>query len=284
MPTNQTGVPSKLVAELVRKRAEHVLPLHLRSTARDLTDGILGLLFPHFAETKLCDDSEVECELHHIELILTELSQSLGTNNESTNLPSPSAFFERLPRVYESLSQDAVAIHHGDPASTSVDEVILCYPGFYAIAVHRVAHLLNELGFALIPRLMSEYAHHRTGIDIHPAATIGRSFFIDHGTGVVIGETAVIGNGVKIYQGVTLGATSVQRTLKGRKRHPTIGNHVVIYANATILGGETEIGHDSVIGGNAWITESVPPFSIVGRNSEVRTRRSDSDDFIEFNI
>jgi serine O-acetyltransferase len=143
---------------------------------------------------------------------------------------------------------------------------------------------LYSLGFPILPRLLSEHAHHHTGIDIHPGATVGRSFFIDHGTGIVIGETAVIGNGVKLYQGVTLGALVVQKSLSSRKRHPTLGDNVVVYANATILGGETEIGHDSVVGGNAWITESIPPFSIVGRNSDVRPRKPGLETDIEFNI
>src|SRR5262249_15364944 len=160
------------------------------------------------------------------------------------------------------------AAYDGDPAAKGPDEIIFCYPGVSAITVFRVAHELHRLGVPLIPRMMTEYAHSKTGIDIHPGATIGRRFFIDHGTGVVIGETARIGDGVKIYQGVTLGALSFPRDENGEilrnvKRHPTIENEVVIYANATILGGQTVIGHDAVIGSSAWITRSIEPYTVV---------------------
>ena len=157
-------------------------------------------------------------------------------------------------------------------AAESVDEVISAYPGFRAIAIYRIAHEFYRMGVPLFPRILTESAHQRTGIDIHPGATIGRSFFIDHGTGIVVGETTTIGDSVKIYQGVTLGALSVDKTLASSKRHPTIEDNVVIYSNATILGGTTVIGHDSVIGGNVWLTESVPPYSVVYHKSEVHVR------------
>jgi len=166
---------------------------------------------------------------------------------------------------------DAEAAYKGDPAARNIDEVILAYPGFYAIFVHRVAHEFRKLGLDLMARIMSEYAHSKTGIDIHPGATIGESFFIDHGTGVVIGETTEIGKNAKIYQGVTLGALSFPKDhdgniIKGQKRHPTIEDNVTIYAGATILGGNTVIGEGAVIGGNVWITESVPPhYKVVNR-------------------
>jgi serine O-acetyltransferase len=159
------------------------------------------------------------------------------------------------------LTKDLEAAVCGDPAAMSADEVILSYPGFQAIAVQRMAHFFYSRQVPLIPRIMSELVHRRTGIDIHPGAEIGESFFIDHGTGVVIGETAVIGKNVKIYQGVTLGALSVRKEASGRKRHPTIEDDVTIYANATILGGGTVIGRGSIIGGSVWITKSVPPES-----------------------
>ena len=167
-------------------------------------------------------------------------------------------FFEELPRIRTLLAKDLEAAVRGDPAAISADEVILSYPGFQAIAVHRTAHFFWTRRVPLIPRMMSELIHGRTGIDIHPGAEIGESFFIDHGTGVVVGETTIIGRNVKLYQGVTLGALSVKKAESGRKRHPTIEDNVTIYANATILGGETVIGRDSVIGGSVWITESVP--------------------------
>ena len=170
-------------------------------------------------------------------------------------------FFEELPRIRLILEKDLEAAVRGDPAAMSDNEVILSYPGFQAISVHRIAHFFWMRQVPLIPRMMSELVHGRTGIDIHPGAVIGESFFIDHGTGVVIGETTVIGKNVKLYQGVTLGALSVKKEESGRKRHPTIEDDVTIYANATILGGETIIGQGSVIGGSVWITQSVPPGS-----------------------
>jgi serine O-acetyltransferase len=182
------------------------------------------------------------------------------------------AFFEKLPSIYENLLLDAQTITDNDPASTGIEEVIAVYPGFYAIAVYRLAHALVELQIPLLPRLFTEFAHQKTGIDIHPKAQIGQSFFIDHGTGVVIGETTEIGNNVKIYQGVTLGALSVSKSLAETKRHPTIEDNVVIYANATILGGKTVIGHDSTVGGNAWLTASIPPYSQAYHQSEVKIK------------
>jgi serine O-acetyltransferase len=184
-------------------------------------------------------------------------------------------FVTRLPALRAKVLLDLKAAFESDPAATGVDEILLCYPGSYAITVYRIAHALLQEGSVLIPRMMTELAHRRTGVDIHPGATIGSSFFIDHGTGVVIGETTVIGERVRVYQGVTLGALSVPqgeaRPEPGKRRHPTIEDDVVIYANATILGGETVIGKGSVIGGNAFVTTSVPPGSRVPGSS--RTQR-----------
>jgi serine O-acetyltransferase len=176
---------------------------------------------------------------------------------------------EELPEVRAQLGKDVLAAFESDPAASGIDEIVACYPGLYAIAIYRVAHLLLRDGAEVVPRMLTEHAHSRTGIDIHPGATIGESFFIDHGTGIVVGETTIIGDRVRIYQGVTLGALSVRdrgRTDKphGRKRHPTIEDDVIIYANATILGGNTVIGQGAVVGGNAWITYSVPPGIRVG--------------------
>jgi serine O-acetyltransferase len=168
-----------------------------------------------------------------------------------------------LPDIRAQVQMDVQAAFEGDPAARSEAEVIVAYPGLSAVSVHRITHFLYRRGVPLLPRIMSEYIHHQTGIDIHPGATIGDSFFIDHGTGVVIGETTVIGDHVKVYQGVTLGALSVKKTLVSKKRHPTIEDNVTIYAGATILGGDTLIGHDSVIGGNVWLVRSVPPYSRV---------------------
>ncbi len=168
------------------------------------------------------------------------------------------SLLEAIPSLREKLLLDAKAAFEGDPAARSIEEVILSYPGFEAITVHRIAHFLHQNGVPLVPRIMSEYIHGKTGIDIHPGATIGSSFCIDHGTGIVIGETTEIGNNVKIYQGVTLGAISVKKDLSDKKRHPTIEDDVTIYAGASILGGNTVIGKGSVVGGNVWLTESVP--------------------------
>ena len=173
------------------------------------------------------------------------------------------ALIEELPKIRAKIVLDTKAAFDGDPAAKSSEEVILSYPGLEAIVVHRIAHFLFKNGVPIIPRIMSEHIHGKTGIDIHPGATIGDSFFIDHGTGVVIGETCIIGNNVKIYQGVTLGALSVKKSLQNKKRHPTIEDNVTIYAGATILGGETVIGHDSTIGGNTWVTKSVPAGTVV---------------------
>jgi serine O-acetyltransferase len=173
------------------------------------------------------------------------------------------AFTSELPAIQEALKLDAEATCAADPAATSVDEVIVAYPGFYALACYRLARHLRSLGMPLLPRLITERAHRLTGIDIHPGAAIGQGVAIDHGTGIVIGETSVIGDRVRLYQGVTLGALSVRKDLARTRRHPTIEHDVVIYANATILGGDTVVGHSSVIGGNVWLTHSVPPHSIV---------------------
>lgn len=178
------------------------------------------------------------------------------------------ALFERLPEVADRVAEDVQAAYDGDPAAQGFDELILAYPGVKAVFTYRIAHELHRLGVRLIPRIMTEFAHNETGIDIHPGATIGRSFFIDHGTGVVIGETTTIGDRVKIYQGVTLGALSFPKNehgelIRGVKRHPTVEEEVVIYAGATILGGATVIGQGSVIGGSVWLTTSVPPWTRV---------------------
>ncbi len=192
-------------------------------------------------------------------------------------------FLERLPAIRRVLATDVQAAFDGDPACRSIDEVIFCYPGLEAITIHRLAHEMHRLGVPFIPRMMSEHSHMRTGIDIHPGATIGHHFFIDHGTGVVIGETCQIGNYVKIYQGVTLGALSFAtdsdgHLVRGHKRHPTLEDRVVVYANATVLGGKTVVGHDSVIGSSAWVTRSVAPHTTVVIESPKLKMRSELPD------
>jgi serine O-acetyltransferase len=193
-------------------------------------------------------------------------------------------FLDELPALRRVLATDVQAAYDGDPACKNLDEVIFCYPGLEAITVYRIAHLLYELEIPFIPRMMTEWAHKRTGIDIHPGATIGSHFFIDHGTGVVIGQTCEIGEHVKIYQGVTLGALSFPtdgdgQLVRGQKRHPTIEDRVVIYANATILGGRTTIGHDAVIGSNVWLTSSVAPhITVVLEKPQLKMRSDEPDD------
>jgi serine O-acetyltransferase len=168
--------------------------------------------------------------------------------------------------------EDAHNFLNFDPAARSVESVVLYYPGFYAISIYRLSHVLYHLKVPFLPRMMAEFAHSKTGVDIHPGATIGKYFFIDHGTGIVIGETTIIGDNVKIYQGVTLGAVMVEKSMKGKKRHPTIEDNVVVYSGSTILGGDTTIGKDTVVGGNVWLTKSVPPNSIVYHESKTVVR------------
>ena len=192
------------------------------------------------------------------------------------------AFFQKIPQVRALVQTDLQASYDGDPAATSCDEIIFSYPGLFAITVYRLAHELHLLNVPMLPRMMTEHAHSITGIDIHPGATIGAYFFIDHGTGIVIGETTVIGEGVKIYQGVTLGGLSTRggQSLRGKKRHPTIENNVTIYANASILGGDTVIGQGSVIGSNAFITHSIAPCTTVTiKNQELQFKSRKLDDF-----
>jgi serine O-acetyltransferase len=216
---------------------------------------------------------------HNLENQLLQLLDYEGGAAEKQKL-----FFEQMHVVYQKLKIDLVAFLASDPAAQSETEVIASYPGFFAIAIHRIAHLLHEVDAKLVARICAEYAHSKTGIDIHPGAQIGDAFFIDHGTGVVIGETCHVGDHVKVYQGVTLGALHVDKSMASKKRHPTIGDHVIIYANATILGGETVIGHHSVLGGNTWVTKSLEPWSLVQHTSEVRIRIRNEPSELNFTI
>lgn len=211
--------------------------------------------------------SEVEKEFQSLQSYLSTLLYDVIHDGEATQRVTEN-FFKSLPKVYELLLADAASIAKHDPAASSPEEVVVAYPGFYAIAIYRLSHELYKLNVKTIPRLFTEYAHRETGIDIHPGAKIGEGFFIDHGTGIVIGETAVIGNNVKIYQGVTIGALLGAGEKQKTRRHPTIEDDVVIYAGATILGGDTIIGKGTTIGGNVWLTESVPPNSFVYQKNE----------------
>jgi serine O-acetyltransferase len=233
---------------------------------------LLAILFPHFCKEMFYTKEEIESRLVLLERDLKRLLIPL-LKDTSLNLEDiVKQFVQTLPDLHDKLWLDAEAITSGDPAAESVDEVILAYPGFSAIAIYRIAHEFYVMHVPIFSRLVTEYAHQITGIDIHPGAQIGTSFAIDHGTGIVIGESAIIGKDVKMYQGVTLGALSVDKKLAKSKRHPTIEDGVVIYAQAIILGGETIVGHHSVIGGNVWLTTSVPPFSSVYQESKVTVR------------
>ncbi|HET9515828.1 MAG TPA: serine O-acetyltransferase EpsC [Gemmatimonadales bacterium] len=253
-----------------------------RNAVEEAGRAVLAHLFPHFAPGPSPADA-AEAEERDL---AARLAGALATPDLSPEAAWSLAdrFLHRLPAIYDALLEDADAIYQGDPAARSRDEVILAYPGFYAIALYRIGHALHQLGAPLAARLLTEHAHRETGIDIHPAARIGSRLSIDHGTGVVIGETAVLGDGVKLYQGVTLGAAAVRKELSRTKRHPTIGNRVVIYSNATILGGDTVVGDDSIIGGNVWLTSSVPPRSVVTGGEHHQRRRSAAEDMLEFHL
>jgi len=264
---------SAIVPVIVQRAVEHQTVLPTRTDARTFAEGTLQALFPHFvAKAKECCEEDTTVQLRAMHTLLLAMLRPYEQQMQHTAQDVAHEFFRRLPVVNERLWLDADAIFQGDPAANSIEEVILAYPGFLATAVYRMAHEFYRLHVPLVPRLLTEYAHGMTGIDIHPGATIGEAFCIDHGTGIVIGETTVIGSNVKVYQGVTLGALSVKKSLAATKRHPTIESNVVIYSNATILGGETVVGHNSVIGGNVWLTQSVPPYSSVYNTSEVRVR------------
>ncbi|WP_114985692.1 serine O-acetyltransferase [Cyclonatronum proteinivorum] len=238
----------------------------------DFFNRLLGFLFPDTSTKTYSDEDAFRAAYSKLETdfryILSRRLNRIASEDDAILRH----FFGSLPEIRDMLLEDIQAMYDGDPAAKSLTEVVRTYPGFYAIASHRIAHCLTEKGLHLIARIIASNAHSKTGIDIHPSARIGRHFCIDHGTGIVIGETTRIGEHVKIYQGVTLGALSVRKEDASKKRHPDIGNHVVIYAGATILGGQTAVGDHSVIGGNVWITESVAPHSKIyyrGHGEEV---------------
>ncbi|HWA15357.1 MAG TPA: serine O-acetyltransferase, partial [Gemmatimonadales bacterium] len=256
------------IQRVVAGRAGYRLPLQAYRVAEDFATASLGLLFPHFAAARNSAPQDVQDELGGLRRWLDPFLKAQRVQGDSADAVWD-RFLTALPQLAAGLEQDARATADYDPAAHGVDEVILAYPGFFALACHRVANLLASLGVDLLPRLVAEYAHRQTGIDIHPGARIGRKLAIDHGTGIVIGETTVIGDRVRIYQGVTLGALNVSKDLAKQKRHPTIEDDVVIYANATILGGETVIGAGTIIGGNVWLTHSVAPGSVVTHGGTV---------------
>jgi len=222
---------------------------------------LMGVMFPEHSEHEFHSEQEFTEYIDHLKVDFKQLMDKSGICGNYTNVQVSERFFKVLPDIKAKIQLDIEAMYQGDPAAKSIKEVVQTYPGFFAIAAHRIAHAIHQLEVKLIPRIISEYAHRKTGIEIHPAASIGDYFCIDHGTGIVIGETTVIGNHVKIYQGVTLGALSVNKKDAAIKRHPTIEDYVVIYAGASILGGNTTVGANSIIGGNVWLTKSVAPHS-----------------------
>ncbi len=275
-PKAWTEFARKLEQE--RKRDNHLRSM--RAVASEVASRTVAFLFPQLSSVSA--SSSVVSEAEALEKLFVEAVSRVKDGHAYSVV---SRILEKLPDVRLMLLSDAESILEGDPAAASLDEVLLAYPGFLATAVHRVAHVVHLEGVPILPRMLSEWAHAETGIDIHPGAQIGEAFAIDHGTGVVIGETTIIGDRVRVYQGVTLGALAVRKQLANRKRHPTIGDDVVIYANATILGGSTNVGSGSIIGGNVWLTSSVPPRSVVQFSSRVEQRGTDdSDDGLEFHI
>lgn len=266
------------------RRANHLgrHPLPNRETIQEIIQDLMDVLYPGFYRRQNLHAVNVKYHVGDlIDGLHVRLTQQIarvlrhehtgpdaGVDFEREAQQRSMEFLRRLPDIRALLDRDVQAALDGDPAARSCHEIVFCYPGLEAVTIYRLAHELLQLEVPLIPRIMTEYAHSKTGIDIHPGARIGHSFFIDHGTGVVIGETCIIGNQVKLYQGVTLGALSFPRDtqgkiIRGRKRHPTLEDDVVVYANATILGGDTVIGHHSVIGSSVWLTHSVDPYTVV---------------------
>ena len=284
------ALTEKIVQSYYDNRTTHHLdhcPLPNRKVIVDAILDLLEIIYPGY---RTRDRLNINNVAYHVgtmtdrlfENLTVQISRAFCHGNKEKNACTPEKkdyflnvgeakaveFLEKIPAIRAALAQDVEAAYAGDPACKSYDEVIFCYPGLLAITIYRMAHALDGLGVPLIPRMMTEWAHGKTGIDIHPKATIGDHFFIDHGTGVVIGETCVIGSWVKLYQGVTLGALSFPKDesgelVRGTKRHPTIEDNVVVYANATILGGDTVIGKNAVIGSNVWLVYSVAPNSTV---------------------
>ncbi len=271
--SNQANEKLKSLANvLLQKQESQGFTLPVKAETHRFADEIIKCLFPTLSEKVYFTANEIQSKLILLQGDVKAILHSMPHKPGDSVDDIVEAFFERLPEIYRKLWLDAEAINRGDPAAESVDEVVLAYPGFLAIAIYRIAHEFYQLNVPIFPRLLTEYAHQLTGIDIHAGAQIGTPFFIDHGTGIVIGETTVIGNDVKIYQGVTLGALSVDKSLANTKRHPTIEDNVIIYAQSVILGGDTVIGRDSIIGGNSWLTGSVPPYSFVYHETKVNVR------------
>ncbi|WP_423818896.1 serine O-acetyltransferase EpsC [Salinimicrobium sp. TIG7-5_MAKvit] len=253
-----------IIKQITAQKKNTNLRFRIKTKAEAFTQNLFYTLFDR--------DTPVEDNLDKLAADFKELGDLVCWEPGKSCSEIWEEYCSRLPHLLQKINLDAIAIANNDPAANSVEEVYLSYPGFFAIAVYRLSHELYKMNLPLVPRLMTECAHKLTGTDINPGAQIGDSFFIDHATGVVIGETTIIKNNVKIYQGVTLGALYVERELRNKKRHPTIEDNVTIYANATILGGETVIGANSIIGGNAWLTRTVPANSFVTHDPVIKIK------------
>ena len=265
------GVKNLLAEELYQRNSGYSSSMpSVKATQRWVRE-MVNTLFP-IRENLNFSLEAIDQALERLKLKLADLIIPLQKELNLNRVEIASLFFDQLKPVYATLMEDADTFIKSDPASENLEEVILCYPGFFALIVYRIAHVLYKMEVPVLPRIMTEYAHGKTGIDIHPGAVIGKKCFIDHGTGIVIGETTLVGNNVKIYQGVTLGALFVDKGLSDTKRHPTVEDNVILYAGCTILGGKTIIGHDTIIGGNVWLTESVLPSSIVYRDNRIVVR------------
>lgn len=249
-------LPEKFLAEIYQKH-QNTHPFPATSEIKKLFTKIVLTLFPEQTKSHAKSLDELKSIWEGLENSLESILHTMKNDLNDTPQKITKQFLDKIPEIHRILLTDVEAMVNGDPAATTDYEVIRTYPGFYALAFYRLAHGLYEVNVPLIPRILTEYAHSKTGIDIHPGAKIGQYFFMDHGTGIVIGETCEIGERVKIYQGVTLGALSVDKKLASTKRHPTIEDGVVIYSGATILGGDTVVGKNSTIGGNVWLTHSV---------------------------
>ncbi|PKB15966.1 serine O-acetyltransferase EpsC [Flavobacterium sp. 5] len=254
----------------IAKQHQDLLILPKKKLIHQFIDELFSVLFSNtsksFGDVAIIQNKFMELEVQFNELVL-DFAPINGRSQQQTQ-----TFFEELPSLYQKALNDAKTILAKDPAAKSLEEVLYSYPGFFAIAIYRFSHQIWKQDLKLLARTISEYAHSKTSIEIHPGAQIGDDFAIDHGTGIVIGETAIIGNNVQIYQGVTLGALSVKKDEAFIKRHPTIENNVIIYANSTILGGQTTVGRDSIIGGNVWLTYTIPSNSVVYHKNEIKIK------------
>jgi len=253
-----------IINSINNNKKEYVVDYTLKKKTELFTDKIFHSLF--------CASLDLESTFLELEKEFLEITDIVCLDKNNKCREEWHNFSQNLPEILNKLNEDAQFMADNDPAANSIEEIFLSYPGFIAIAIYRISHEFYKIKIPLLPRLMSEYAHFLSGVDINPGATIGSPFFIDHATGIVIGETTVIKDYVKIYQGVTLGALQVSKDLQHKKRHPTIESNVTIYSNTTILGGDTVIGQNSTIGGNVWITESVPKNSIVYHQPVIKTK------------